>query len=150
VRARGCPPLTRPFTSDLSGQDFAKIVLAGWVPAGIALGIAVAARHDELLTSDRTRWSLGNVEVAAYTDLMAKVRQQARHQLEQAVRGLGADGVVVSRMNLSVHADACRTHPGGTDHFAESVITGTAVARFADQPAAATPRSFTVLPLGDL
>src|SRR6187455_1677124 len=29
----------RPFTSDLSGQDFAKLIMKGWVPAGLALGI---------------------------------------------------------------------------------------------------------------
>jgi hypothetical protein len=33
VRASGCPPLRRPFASDLSGPDFAKLIMAGWVPA---------------------------------------------------------------------------------------------------------------------
>ena len=33
VRAPGGVPLKRPFTSDLSGQDFAKLIMAGWVPA---------------------------------------------------------------------------------------------------------------------
>ena len=89
VRARGCPPLTLPFTSDLSGPDFAKIMFAGWVPAGIAIGVSVAARHDELVASDRTRWGLGNGEVPAYTDLIVKVRQEARRHLEQSVRDLG-------------------------------------------------------------
>ena len=32
IRAPGVAPLRAPFTSDLSGQDFAKLVLAGWVP----------------------------------------------------------------------------------------------------------------------
>jgi uncharacterized protein YbjQ (UPF0145 family) len=150
VLARGCPPLARPFTSDLSGPDFAKIVLAGWVPAGIALGIAVAARHDELLAGDSARWGRGNMEVPAYTELMIKVRQQARRQLEQEVGDLGADGVVVSAMTLSVHADACEAHPGGTDHFAESVITGTVLVRFAGQQAPAAQRSVVVRSLGDL
>jgi uncharacterized protein YbjQ (UPF0145 family) len=149
VRARDCPSLARPFTTDLSGQDFAKIVLAGWVPAGITLGIAVAARHDELLAGDSARWGQGNVEVPAYTELMVKVRRQARRQLQQDVLGLGADGVVVSAMTLSVHADACQAHPGGTDHFAESVITGTALVRFAGQRAAAAQRSLAVRSLGD-
>jgi len=36
VRADGCPPLARPFITELSGPDFAKLLMAGWVPAGIA------------------------------------------------------------------------------------------------------------------
>ena len=40
VRAPGGVPLRQPFTSDLTGQDFAKLILAGWVPAGLVLGIA--------------------------------------------------------------------------------------------------------------
>ena len=60
--------------------------------------------------------------------------------------GLGAEGVVVSAMTLHVRSDQCRAHPSGTDHFAEAVITGTAVARFG-RPKAAWPPSLTVLPL---
>jgi uncharacterized protein YbjQ (UPF0145 family) len=51
VRAGGCPPLARPFASDLSGPDFAKLIMTGWVPAGIALGISVSALHDELMAT---------------------------------------------------------------------------------------------------
>ena len=51
VRAGGCPPLARPFAADLSGPDFAKLIRAGWMPAGIALGISVAGLHDDLVTS---------------------------------------------------------------------------------------------------
>ena len=36
VRAKGCPPLPRPFTTELSGPDFAKLLMDGWVPAEIA------------------------------------------------------------------------------------------------------------------
>lgn len=150
VRARGCPPLARPFATGLSGQDFAKLVMAGWVPAGIALGISVAALHDDLLTTSSGPWGTGNAEVPAYTDLMISARQDARRRLEQAVLGLGADGVVVSAVTLQVRSDACRAHPGGTDHFAEAIITGTAVARFADRrTAAASPPSLAVLSLAE-
>ncbi len=93
VRASGCPPLARPFATDLSGPDFARLVIAGWVPAGIALGISVAGLHDDLLTTSSGPWGTGNAEVSAYTDLMVQVRQDARSRLEQAPRGLGADGV---------------------------------------------------------
>ncbi len=144
VRASGCPPLARPFASGLSGQDFAKLVMAGWMPAGIALGISVAALHDDGRTTGPGRWGTRNAEVPAYTDLIVKVRQDARSRLERAVRRLGADGVV-SGMTLRVHGDACRR--GGTDHLAEAVITGTAVVQFADQRRMAPQPSLAVLSL---
>jgi uncharacterized protein YbjQ (UPF0145 family) len=145
VRAKGCPPLSRPFTTELSGPDFAKLLLRGWVPAGIALGISVAGLHDNLVRTSSGPWGTGNAEVPSYTDLMVYVRQDARSRLEQTVRALGAEGVVVSAMTLDVRSDGCRTHPNGTDHFAEAVITGTAVARFADRQA--TPATRLVGPL---
>lgn len=147
VRANDCPPPPRPFTTDLSGQDFAKLLMDGWVPAGIALGTSVAGLHDTLITTGSGPWGTGNAEVPAYTDLVVYVRQDARRQLEQAVSGLGADGVVVSAMTLHVRSDACRAHPPGTDHFAGAVITGTAVARFADHGKAARAPCIAVLPL---
>jgi uncharacterized protein YbjQ (UPF0145 family) len=147
VRARGCAPLPRPFTTGLSGQDFAKLLLAGWVPAGIALGISVAGMHDHLATARSGPWGTGNAEVPACTDLMIKVRQDARSRLEDSVRGLGADGVVVSARALHVRSYACQARPGGTDHFAQASITGTAVAELSDHGKASRAPSITVLSL---
>jgi uncharacterized protein YbjQ (UPF0145 family) len=101
-----------------------------------------------MLTTSSGPWGRENAEVPAYTDLMVRVRQDARSQLEQALRELGADGVVVSAMTVHVRSDACRAHPGGTDHFAEAVTIGTAVARFAGRRKLAPPSSLAVLPLG--
>jgi len=148
VRARGCPPLARPFTTDLTAENFAKLLMAGWVPAGIALGISVAGLHDDLLTTRSGPWGTQNAEVPAYTELMVQARQDARSRLEEAVAGLGADGVVVSAMTLHVRSDACQAHPGGTDHFAQAVTTGTAVAQFADRRTTALPPGLVVLKLG--
>lgn len=149
VRGRGCPPLARPFTCDLPGPDFAKLLTDGWVPAGIALGIAAAGLHDTLVTTSSGPWGTGNAEVPAYTDLVIHVRQDARSRLEQAVRELGAEGVVVSAMTLRVRSEACHAHQAGADHFAQAVITGTAVARFSGHRQAARPPSLAVLHLDD-
>jgi uncharacterized protein YbjQ (UPF0145 family) len=133
VRADGCPLLARPFTSDLAAPDFAKLVMGGWVPAGIVLGISVAGLHDDLVTTSSGPWGTGNAEVPDYTGLVSRVRQDARDRLEESVRGLGADGVVVSAVTVRVRSDACHAHAAGRDHFAESVMTGSAIARFADR-----------------
>jgi uncharacterized protein YbjQ (UPF0145 family) len=150
VRASGWPPLARPFATDLSGPDFARLVMAGWVPAGIALGISVSALHDYKLTTSSSSWATGNAEVPAYTDLMLRVRRDARWRLEQEVRGLGADGIVGCAMALRLRSDACRKRRDGTDRFAEGVITGTAVARFASPREMALPPSLAVLALGSV
>jgi uncharacterized protein YbjQ (UPF0145 family) len=147
VRAAGAPLPARPFAADLSGSDFAKLVMAGWMPAGIALGISVAGLHDDLVTTSSGPWGTGNAEVPAYTGLVTRARQDARDRLEQSVRELGADGVVVSAMTLHVRSDPCRSHAAATDHFAEAVTTGSAVARLADQARAASPPSLAIMQL---
>ncbi len=133
VRAPGAPPLDRPFSSDLSGQDFAKLMSSGWVPAGLALGISVGARHDDWLTVGQTRWGAGNAEVGGYTELVNDTRHDARIQLEKDVRRLGGEGVVVSRMDLRVHERECPMQEHGKDHIVEVTIVGTAMARFASE-----------------
>jgi len=147
VRGRGCPPLARPFTCELSGTDFAKLLMDGWVPAGIVVGISAAGLHDTLVTTSSGPWGTGNAEVPSYTSLVVHVRQDARNRLEQTVRELGAEGVVVSAMTLRVRSEACHAHPAGADHFAQAVITGTAVTRFVGRRKAARPPSLAVLPL---
>jgi uncharacterized protein YbjQ (UPF0145 family) len=140
------PALRRPFTSDLSGQDFAKLMMAGWVPVGLALGISVGARHDDWLTVGQTRWGAGNAEVIGYTELVNEVRHDGRVQLEKDVRRQGAEGVVVSRMDLRVHERECPMQEHGKDHVVEVTVVGTATARFAS-PGVQQPRSLAILSL---
>jgi uncharacterized protein YbjQ (UPF0145 family) len=132
VRAMDRPALASPFATELSGSDFAKLVLAGWMPAGIALGVSVAGLHDQLVTTTSGSWGTGNAEVPTYTGLISAARSAARVQLEESVRELGADGVVASALSLRVSSDRCHAHAAATDHFAEAVITGTAVARIGE------------------
>ena len=138
------PP--RPFTSDLSGQDFAKLIMAGWVPAGLALGISVASRHDDWLTIGQTRWGAGNAEVTGYTEVVNEARHDGRVQLDKDVRRLGAEGVVVSKMEMKVHERECPMQEGRRDHIVEVTVIGTATARFAS-PGTRPPRSLAILSL---
>ena len=138
VRAPGGVPLREPFTSDLSGQDFAKLIHAGWVPAALVLGIAVGARHDDWATVSQTSWGAGNTEVSGYTELVNVTRHDARVQLERDVARHGADGVVIQEMTLRVGEHECPVQEGRRDHLAEATIIGTAVAHFG-KPATARP-----------
>ena len=131
VRAPGATHgLRAPFTSDVSGQDFAKLITAGWVPAGLALGISIGSRHDDRATARQARWVSGNVEVAGWTELVNESRQDARRQLEDDVRRLGAEGVVIAGMQMRVRERDCPAVVGRRDHIVEVTLTGTAIARF--------------------
>ena len=140
VRAPGVGPVStwphrgprprRPFTSDLSGQDFAKLIMKGWVPAGLALGISIGSRHDDWLTVGQTRWGSGNAEVTGFTELVNDARHDARQQLERDVARLGGEGVVIADMQMRVRERECPVQEGRRDHIVEATTIGTAIARF--------------------
>jgi uncharacterized protein YbjQ (UPF0145 family) len=131
VRAPGAAHGQRTlFTCDVSGQDFAKLITAGWVPAGLALGISIGSRHDDRRLAGQARWGSGNVEVTGWTELVNQSRHDARRRLEQDVRRLGADGVVITGMQMRVRERDCPATVGRRDHIVEVTLTGTAIARF--------------------
>ena len=131
IRAPGAAHRRRvPFTCDLSGQDFAKLIRTGWVPAGLVLGISIGSRHDDRKTTRQTRWRSGNAEVAAWTELVSESRHDARRQLERDVQRLGADGVVIAAMPMLVRERDCPVQVGRRDHIVEATLVGTALARF--------------------
>jgi uncharacterized protein YbjQ (UPF0145 family) len=130
VRAPGGTSLRQPFTSDLSGQDFAKLILAGWAPVGLVLGISIGARHDDWMTVSQRSWGAGNAEVSGFTDLVNATRHDARHQLEIDVARHGADGVVLQDMEIRVGEHECPMQEGRKDHVVEATIIGTAIAHF--------------------
>ena len=131
VRAPGAAPgQSAPFTSDVSGQDFAKLIMTGWVPVGLVLGISIGSRHDDRDTARQARWGSGNAEVAGWADLVSQSRHDARRQLESDVKRLGAEGVVIATMRMRVRQRDCPAAVGRHDHVAEATLIGTAVARF--------------------
>ncbi len=142
IRAPGVPPVSawprrggrpkRPFTSDLSGQDFTKLIMKGWVPAGLALGISIGSRHDDWLTVGQTRWGAGNAEVVGFTELVNDARHDARLQLERDVTRLGGEGVVIADMEMHVRERECPVQEGRRDHIVEVTTIGTAIVRFSD------------------
>jgi uncharacterized protein YbjQ (UPF0145 family) len=150
VRADGPVHPPSPFLSDLSGQDFVKLLLSGWVPTGIAMGISVVVRHDDW----NTRVQAGawvNTEIGGYTELIQVSRHTAREALRTDVRRLGGEGVVVRDMSLRVHEQECRAFVGqdnGRDHVAEVTVLGTAITRFSKTAVHAGPRTLPILRVG--
>ena len=148
VRAAGAGAVPAPFTSDLSGQDFARLITSGWVPAGLVLGVAIGARHDDRATTRQARpWS-GNAEMSGWTALMSQARQDARGRLEEDVRRLGAEGVVIADMELRTRQRDCPAAVGRRDHIVEVALVGTAIASFSGAGHPAASPALAVMQLG--
>jgi uncharacterized protein YbjQ (UPF0145 family) len=148
VRVLGTSPgPPEPFTSDLSGQDFAKLLTTGWVPVGLVLGISIGSRHDDRTTVRQARWTSGNAEVAGWTELVSSSRHDARIQLESDVSRFGAEGAVIAGMSMQVRVRDCPETVGRRDHVVEATVIGTAIARFA---LAGRPRSGPALAIMSL
>jgi uncharacterized protein YbjQ (UPF0145 family) len=144
VRSRGRQRPGGPFTTDLAAQDVAKLLSAGWVPAGIVYGLAIAVRHDDWRTSSSLSPFAGNIEVAGYTELITHVRAAARQSFAARVAALGADAALMSSISSKMwKIEAGESH---TDHAGECVVVGNAIATFATGRMS-TPSSLTILPL---
>ena len=144
VRAAGGQRPARLFSTTLNGQDFAKLLQGGWMPASVVVGISVAIRHDDWATrSQASAWTY-NTEVSGYTELVNHVRADSRTQLSRRVAAIGANGAITSTMQLSIHAQ--EVGENHTDHVAESRLVGDAIVRFHTEGAIPT-QSLKILPL---
>ena len=146
VRADGNARPPQPFTSDVTGQDFAKLMLAGWLPAGLVMGTAVLIRHDDYTTA----WQSGswnNTEVTGVTDLVTNARERARATLQTDASRFGAKHVVLRDLGLWVFHQSCRSGTEGHDHVAESLAIGTALVPLRHGHATEVPRPLPILRL---
>ncbi|WP_410594414.1 GNAT family N-acetyltransferase [Amycolatopsis sp. lyj-23] len=139
VRARTEQRPRRLFTTDLPGQDVGKLVQAGWVPARVAIGVAGRAVRDPYMSRQTTSWAV-NVEVDAPTKAVTDARAAARAEFGRAIRDCGADGGIVSDLRVAAWP---------VQEFAVialATVTGTAIARFREGPAAPAG-ALKILPL---
>jgi uncharacterized protein YbjQ (UPF0145 family) len=117
-------PDGRAFTSDLSAQDFFRLLAAGAVPVAFVLGTCVYhIAHRSMMQSLRQAGQ--NQEMVQFTQGVYEARELAlgRMQAEAAqVRASGIVGVTVEVKN----------HVWG-EHATEFLATGTAVRRLADE-----------------
>jgi uncharacterized protein YbjQ (UPF0145 family) len=135
---------TRPkslFTTDLSGSDVAKLMLAGWAPVQVEWAGAANAIYIGMVTQSQTSFYAGNTEIGAYTRLINHVRADARTRFHEMVRKAGADGGIVNRMTLSTW------EPSEQVVAALASVYGTAIAQFHRSGTAAPARTLTVMPL---
>lgn len=147
VRARTEVRPANPFTSHLSAPEFARLLRGGWIPTALVFGIALGARHDDLRTRSQTRRFAANTEVRSYSDLVKDTRRDARNQMEEAVTGQGADGVVVGEMTLHIGERECPAQERTRDHVVEATILGTSIAAFGRSPRTGSQPPLTIMHL---
>jgi uncharacterized protein YbjQ (UPF0145 family) len=129
VRADGDKRPRWPFTSDLTGQDFAKLIRAGWVPAALVQGVGAMMRHDDM-TTWRQRMSWYNQELDGPTQLLHAAREAARASLADDARRWGGHTVLLRDMELELFQRKCVSGSEGEDNFANVFLWGTAVVPF--------------------
>jgi uncharacterized protein YbjQ (UPF0145 family) len=127
VRADGGNRPPRPFTSDLSGQDFAKLLRGGFVPVDLVMGVGAVIRHDDW-NQNYQMGSWRNNEVTGLTALVNTARASARESLARDAARRGGHSVVLQDIRLSVFESRCAYGGEAKDHLADAFVFGTAIA----------------------
>lgn len=83
----------KPFTSDLSGQDFWTLLRSGYRPLGLVMGNCVYhIAHQNLAQVIRNAGQ--NVEMANFTQALYDSRELAMERMQEEALQLKADGIV--------------------------------------------------------
>ena len=129
----------RPFTSDLSGQDFWTLLSAGYRPLGMVMGTCVyhvaPKRVGRVVQADQSL----NVECAEFTQALYDARELAMERMQAEAEALEAEGIVGVQLQEGSH--------GWDSHVIEYFAIGTAVTPISDDHTIPPP-SF-VLTLND-
>ncbi len=108
----------KPFTSDLSGQDFWTLVRAGYAPLGMVMGACVYhVAHQRFTQALSTAGR--NVEIEPFTQALYDARELAMSRMQAEASALDAEGIVAVQLRQHSHSWGSHT----TEFFA----IGTAV-----------------------
>jgi uncharacterized protein YbjQ (UPF0145 family) len=111
-------PNGRPFTSDLSGQDFSTLLRAGYRPVGLVMGNCVyhVARQGAMQS---LRQVGRNMEMPNYTQALYEARELAMGRMQTEAEELQSGGLVGVKLNQASH--------GWGSHVIEFMAIATAV-----------------------
>ena len=124
-------PNGRPFTSDLSGADFWKLLRTGYAPLGLVMGTCVYhVAHRGLLQSMQQAGR--NVEIPQFTQAIYDAREIALSRMQAEAGAVGAQGIVGATVV---------EHPHVWGHHAtEFFAMGTAVRSIKDDHVVPAPQ----------
>jgi uncharacterized protein YbjQ (UPF0145 family) len=117
-------PNGRPFTSDLSGQDFWTLLSSGHRPVGLVMGSCVYhVAHQGMFASMR---QIGqNVEMPNFTQALYDARELAMERMQKEAEALEAEGIVGVQLQERSH--------GWGSHVIEFFAIGTAIVPMAGE-----------------
>ena len=123
-------PEGKPFTSDLSGQDFWTLLQAGHAPLGLVMGTCVYhVAHQGMF---KAMGNIGqNKEMPNFTQALYEARELAMERMHDEAKKVGAEGIVGVQIQE-------KSHVWGS-HTIEFFAMGTAVRKLPDREIA-TPR----------
>jgi len=131
-------PNGRPFTSDLSGQDFWTLIKAGYRPVSFVMGNCVY--HVGYRGVKAWFSQIGqNVEMPTYTQAIYDARELSLARMQAEAEQLGADGIVGATIKENSH--------GWGSHVIEYFAVGTSI--IATRADHTIPTPSLVLPLSD-
>ncbi len=155
VRAGTRQRAARPFTTDLAATDVAKLLGEGWAPVSLHVAAQIGVRHldptsAQLMRASGSRWTKsmvwagGNAEVAGPSELVHETKAATRSVLAGQIAAVGADGCLLSRLDVTIEEKECQRVAGAGgggagDLVGLGVAIGTSITRIADAPAARTP-----------
>ena len=117
-------PDGRAFTSDLSAQDFFRLLAAGAVPVAFVLGTCVYhIAHQSMMQTLRQAGS--NQEMIVFTQGVYEARELALSRMQAEAGAASASGIVGVNVAVSNHVWG--------EHATEFLATGTAIRRLADE-----------------
>jgi uncharacterized protein YbjQ (UPF0145 family) len=123
-------PNGRPFTSDLSGQDFWTLLRTGHRPVGLVMGSCVYhVAHRGMLQSFKQMGK--NVELPNFTQALYDARELAMERMQAEAETLQAEGIVGVQLNERNH--------GWGSHVIEFFAIGTAIVPYAEPRQIPTP-----------
>ncbi len=128
----------RPFTSDLSGQDFYILLRSGYRPLGMVMGNCVYHVAKQAFGAFM-RGMAQNQELVQYTQALYDSRELAMERMQQEAEALDAKGIV----GADIHE---HSHAWGS-HVIEFFAVGTAVDELSKDHVIEPP--LLVLPLID-
>ena len=131
-------PNGRPFTSDLTGQDFYTLLSAGYRPLGLVMGTCVYHVAHQGLGGWFKRVGR-NAEMPNFTQALYDARELAMERMQAEAEALQAEGIVGVQLTEGSH--------GWDSHVIEYFAVGTAVMPTSSDHTIPTP-SF-VLTLND-
>jgi uncharacterized protein YbjQ (UPF0145 family) len=132
-------PSGRPFTSDLSGQDFWALLHSGYRPVGMVMGSCVY--HVAHRSMWQTMKQAGqNVELSIFTQALYDARELAMERMQSEAETLKADGIVGVQLREQSH--------GWGSHVIEFFAIGTAIVPSEDRQSE-IPAPNPVLSLND-